>query len=183
MAKAQSDKNPGATYTVPQEAFEGYKKLLRRRITWVIFFLGLISIEWLCGDALSYWENSIIDSIQTYFGITELKDDILIHRFSILTYYQFVFLVLTHVFIVFYFYRSPLAACKLQSMTILSSCIICIMQMLYEDPRPYWETDLIVGAGCPNSYSYPSYDFFLYLFVFTYGRYSWDVKKDNASVW
>ena len=165
------------TFKVEELAHRRYRSFVKQRVTWTFIFIIALLIERLFTVRLYEMENDIIYKIQLKLGLNTPDPEGELAAASILSYYQFSVLVFLHVYAALFYMKGPVIALKILVMHFLSIAIICTLQIILQDPRPYWDDPRIAAANCPNSYPFPSFASFSYIFLYSYGSYCLNANK------
>mmetsp|Transcript_9514 Transcript_9514/g.8222 ORF Transcript_9514/g.8222 Transcript_9514/m.8222 type:complete len:120 (+) Transcript_9514:141-500(+) len=84
-----------------------------------------------------------------------------------------------HVATSVYFLHGVVAGLKIIYVQYVSMTAMALLEMMFGDPRPYWDDPTITGVYCANSYGFPSYSQFCLFLLLLYSFYC--VKKENEA--
>ena len=179
----------GKSYLIDQAALIKYKGILQKRVAWSFILLFVVIIERIFAGYTQDAENDIIAGLQSFFDLAYNKKNgflanIFIQPVIFLEQYLYSFILMTHFFTIVYYYHNAVICLKIMIVQLNAIAIISIFETIFGDPRPYWVDKRIIGAGCDNSYGFPSFTVFCILFLF---MYSWHCLKndpdDEESSW
>ena len=170
-------------YQIDQEALQKYKRILVSRAIWASVFLFLVIVERVFADYLRTDENNLIIWLQAIFKVTYYNSNFFLQPVVFLENYLYFCLLLTHFFIILYYFYNAVICLKIMFTTFNVMALISLLEIVFGDPRPYWHNDQIVGAGCEVSYGFPSFTIFCVLFIFLYTWYCFEEDEDDESPW
>jgi len=84
--------------------------------------------------------------------------------------------LLTHYFVIVYYFFNAVVCLKIMYVTFNAAVVIVMFEMIFGDPRPYWQDSRIVATSCANSFGFPSFTVFCMIFIF---MYSWHCFKEE----
>ena len=166
-------------YQIDQTALTKYKRILQKRVAWSFILLFVLIIERIFAGYTRDEENDLIISLQKSFGITYDSANILLQPIVFLEQYLYFYLMITHFYVIVYYYYNAVVCLKILYVHMNAVALIAILESMFGDPRPYWNSNHIVGVGCENSYGFPSFTVFCILFLFMYSWHCFDEDDDN----
>ena len=178
-APSMINKTNSAIAPMDIEVNNRFKNELRVKIIWIFILVFFIFFERLFTSKVRQAENNVIPSVQKWFGIP--KDGFGWFTSTIL-YLQddkYFFLLLAHVYVVFYYYLNPIVGLKIMHVTMNVLVIISIITMLLDEPRPYWDNKDIIAYDCQSSFGFPVTNVFGTTFLVLYSVFCIQKYQDD----
>jgi len=63
--------------------------------------------------------------------------------------------------------------------TFNAAVVIVMFEMMFGDPRPYWQDSRIVSIGCSSSFGFPSFSVFCLIFLFMYTWHAFEEEEED----
>jgi len=157
-------------YGINSAAFERYKRVLRKRVIWSFIVMFVVLMERIFASYMREDENALVVWLQKFAGITYEHgiDAWYFKPIIFLEDAQQLMLLVGHFFIFVYYLESAITSLKIMYIHLNALALVTLSQMLFGDPRPFWDDERIAAVACPNSFTFPSYSAFCILFLFLY---------------
>jgi len=171
------------TYKIDKESLTRYKRLLQKRVAWSFILIFLVIFQRIFASYFRGGENDIVIKLQKTFGITYENYRFLLGPILFVENYQYSILLLSHYFVIAYYFYNAVVCLKIMYVYLNAAALVSLVQIMFGDPRPYWDHEEIIGAGCPNSYGFPSFTIFSILFLFIYSWHCFEEDDDEDESW
>lgn len=162
-----------------EKAEKRYRKILLVRVVGSFFLIFIMILERIFSTYTRQYENSFVDAFQEALGIHEYKD--VPGFFLYLHQFKYVGLLLAHLYFTLFFGTNALIAFKCLLIHFNTLVIVANLEVMIAEPRPFWDSDGIIGAVCDPSYAFPSYSVFALAFFFWYSSHCWDTEDDEGT--
>jgi len=167
------------TYKIDKESLTRYKRMLQKRVAWSFILIFLVIFQRIFASYFRDTENQIVIKLQNFVGMTYENHKIFTLPVTLLENYQYSMLLLTHYFVIAYYFYNAVVCLKIMYVYLNAAALVSLVQIIFGDPRPYWDHDGIIGAGCSNSYGFPSFTIFSILFLFMYSWHCFGEEDDD----
>lgn len=148
-----------------------YKRVLFLRVAGSFLLVFVIILERIFSEYTKSYEDRLITSLQSFFNISQTSEgrDALswLRFFHTFKYSNLVFL---HCYLFLYYWKNPVIALKVMLVHYNFLALIANLEILFAEPRPYWMKNDIVGVCCEDSYAFPSYSMFSFVFLIIYSE-------------
>ena len=168
------------TMSIDEGAMQRYRKILLFRAIISFLMIFLIILERIFSDYTKPFENQVLNSLQSLFGVNDYSDDLaalswlrFFHNFHYLN------LILLHCYLVLFYWKNVLVALKVMIVHYNFLVLLANFEIFFGEPRPFWEYSSIVGIVCEASYAFPSYSVFSIAFLVLYANYCYSNDQDD----
>jgi len=170
---------PMVSYTVDTDTHRNYRSIMRKQVIFAFIVFFMILLERIFAPNLRSYENGLIYSLQTMLEINYTSSKWYLQPFLFFAGGLNFLLLLAHFFIIIYYLVNPVTCLKIMHVSLNLLVITSVIEILLEEPRPFWDDARIVGSTCKSSYSFPSMDQFGTFFIFIYSRYCLSSHDDD----
>jgi len=181
--RATAAQKAAKKYQIDQEALKKYKTILQKRVAWSFILIFFVIIERIFAGYFRDEENRLVIALQNSLSISYDHFNWVLLPVMFLENYLVFLLLITHYFVIIYYYYNALTCLKIMYVFFGSVSFISLFEIIFGDPRPYWDSAEIVGGACTNSYGFPSFTLFCVLFLFMYSWYCFSEDDDDEEGW
>jgi len=167
------------SYTIDTDTHKNYKSIMRKQVIFAFVVFFMILLERVFAPNLRSYENILIYNLQTMFGITYDAYKWYLQPFLFFAGGLNFLLLLAHFFIIIYYLVNPVTCLKIMHVSLNLLVFTSIIEILLEEPRPFWDDARIVGSTCKGSYAFPSMDQFGTFFIFIYSKHCLTENDDD----
>eukprot|EP01017_Pseudomicrothorax_dubius_P040544 TRINITY_DN6357_c0_g1_i1.p1 TRINITY_DN6357_c0_g1~~TRINITY_DN6357_c0_g1_i1.p1 ORF type:complete len:432 (+),score=105.25 TRINITY_DN6357_c0_g1_i1:146-1441(+) len=177
------DSNRAQNLEIEEEYQKRYQRSILLKVFVLFFILLFIILERIFDDYIQSIELDWILSLQKALEF-KAKGSSLMRIFAYVTPYKYSFILITHFYFTLFFGYDAIFALKLLYMHMIGAYVVVILELLYQDPRPFWVDENVVTSVCSNTFAEPAFSVFNILFIVYYYDHIWrTVNEDMERPW